>query len=78
DAATQHFAYYLEHPVAADAQPTALPAAVSRFVGFVRTGDAPAQGSAAPVAVAAARGAPLAGKRAVEHAARWLGAAFSC
>ncbi|HEY7982778.1 MAG TPA: hypothetical protein VID73_01340 [Ktedonobacterales bacterium] len=75
DPATEHYDYYLEHPVVADAQPTALPATVARFVGFVRTGDAPGQGNAAP-AIAAA---PLfVGGRAVAHGTRWLGAAFSC
>jgi hypothetical protein len=71
-------AYYLDDPLTPGAQPRALPNDLIRFIGFVRTGDAPAQGNVAPVGTAASLGVSFAGERAPSHDPRWLGATSAC
>jgi hypothetical protein len=69
---------YIVDPATPTASPAPLPNDAAHVLGFVRTRDAPAQGSAAPAFAAAPLSVPFTGARSSSYSSRWLGATSSC
>jgi WD40 repeat protein len=78
DSTSSQFNYFLEDLTVPGVQPKALPASVTHIFGFVRTGDAPAQGYRAPAFAAAVLNMSFAGVRGSAHDTRWLEGMASC